>query len=105
MQMMQRTLACEERSQPAMAATAREWANRLGESNRSSLEQARLLPPESKLRPDRCDSMAVQYLEGTSEDNRLLYLDMAGIELLETRGFGKQLHRIVRTYPTRFNPG
>ena len=50
-----------------------------------------LLPPESKLCPDRRDRVAVQYLARTIEDNRFLDDDMVGIELLEQIGLRLQL--------------
>jgi hypothetical protein len=52
---------------------------------------ARLLAPESKLGPDRRDSVAVQQLSSTSKNYRFLDVDMVGVKLLESLSLGTQL--------------
>lgn len=64
-----------------------------------------LLPPETKLGPDRCDSVAVQHLACASENNRFLDSDMVGIELLETRGLREQPLCFFYSQTARFYPG
>jgi len=46
-----------------------------------------LLPPETKLRANRRNLVTIQDLGRPSENNCLLNLDMAGINLLEACGF------------------
>ena len=49
--------------------------------------------------------MAVQHLAEASANNRFLDLDMFGIELLEARGLGEQLHGFLKSQACRLNPG
>ena len=76
----------------------------IGRNAFSSQDFSELFPPKLKFRPDRQDIPFVQYLNGPSENDRLLDLDVVGIELLETRGFREQSHRILCAQTAGLNP-